>query len=323
MILKIYNFKKDAIMLIIFISLFILRFGNFASSEGSNLNIEYIVAPDSSAINYIFIQVFCHPTGGLPNVTNENVEYAKWHLEKNDREIKSGDLKFIYENYFESDQISLKWLGSGTYSIWIEIKFMGNITSTESLKNEPNHKITRSAPLEDFLWITLIIVSIIVIVIIIAIFISRRGLRQEEKRLKSGLIEKPVEIIDISKSNIQKIQKQSEKKQKGKTQVSTDLIFSVPQWEEEDLEAVSEQIGVPPESLTQPKIEQKKEIYTLHCASCNNWYEIDEYIESECPNCKTKLMIALYCNKCNKWFDVPKLGTYQCPKCSNKLQYFE
>jgi len=287
-------------------------------SQGESFQIAYIVSVDSAEINYINIQVYFTPQGSTPDINASSLDYAKWFVEKDNRVIRQGDLKFVSDNHFESGQISLKWLGSGTYYAWIEVSYKGNVTSTESEKDDTSHKVLRSAPLEDFLHIATIIIAIVIAVIIIAIIISRRGLRQEQKRLKASMIEKPIEIIDINKSNIKKIEKKQQKKQKGRTQISQDLIFSVPQWEEEDLEKLNDETS---ETKEGSKDLEAKIIYSLHCPSCNNWFEIDEYVETDCPNCQTKLLLALYCDKCDKWFDVPKMGEYKCPKCSNPLKF--
>ncbi|MBD3349936.1 MAG: hypothetical protein GF364_00440 [Candidatus Lokiarchaeota archaeon] len=287
------------------------------------MNISYQLIPDGN-INYIDIDVSTDPLElGDPDVNSSNTDYAKYHVLKDGNEIISGDLNYIEPNHFKVTGISLKFKGSGTYAVWVEISYLGTVTSTEDQINGSEHYIDRSKPLEDFMWYAIIIVSLVILAIIAAIIVSKRSRRETKKRMKIKQKTGPIEVIDF-KQNAQRLSaKKKEKKKKGVTEANEDLIFSVPKWEVDELENGSEEdsTSMDAERDIISVATEKKSGFSMHCPSCNAWFEIDEYIVTDCPECGTALSLAMYCPNDDKWFDVPEPGKYECPICSKQLKY--
>ncbi len=232
--------------------------------------------------------------------------------------MATGSLTYQSENSFIGQNINVKY-GSGVYYIWITIDYdyISGTVSSEDQINIPGHYFPRSAPLEDLVFYVIILAIVIGIVLVIAFIYAKRGHGRVEKRKKTALSEKPLEVIEIDKTKTTKTQlSKTVQKEKGKTQANKDLIFSVPQWEEEELES-QESIS----DTRQAASDGSTSAYSLHCPQCNSWIEIDEYIKAKCPNCESPLYLAVYCPKDQKWFDVPEKGDFKCPICSGPLKY--
>jgi hypothetical protein len=285
-----------------------------------SLQIIWSITPADDGNTVTIKTTLVTPTySSLPAVDDTTVGQARYHLLKDSTEVKVGNL--VYNSGsgdFEANDVSLVGLGSGNFSVYVDIEYLplGKICSSIYGMNMNLHWFMRSAPFEDLLWISLIIIGAIAVVVIAVFIYAKKGSANVERRKKPVKENAPLEVIDIKKGNVQKIDtRKLPQKEKGKTKASKDLIFSVPQWEEEEFSA---EIGEVTSSSNAPI--SKSIIYSMHCPKCNSWFEIDDFVEIECPKCSESLSLAMYCSKDDKWFDVPKLGDFKCPVCSGALK---
>ena len=78
-----------------------------------------------------------------------------------------------------------------------------------------------------------VIIGIIVAIVITIVFIRFRKNKGSYER-KTTDDKGAIKIKEISKEELKKAKKEEKEKEKGRTEVSKDLIFSVPQWETDD-----------------------------------------------------------------------------------------
>ena len=250
------------------------------------------------------------------DVNELSVTSATYHVGKNGREVFSGNLNYNSGKY--DTDVSMSWKFSGEFYVWVEFTYDGVDYSTYVI-DDPiiTHIVIRSAPMETSILVVAIIIGTVIAVLALIIIRSKRGSGRIENR-KVAKETGPIEVIDLKKKNVQKLdtKKITKKKQKGKTQVNKDLIFSVPQWEEEDLVGDSESYEAVNDETTSLHEELS---YSMHCPECDSWFEIEKFVEIDCPKCDASLSLAMYCRSEDKWFDVPKPGDYDCPTCSKKL----
>ncbi|MHA1872172.1 MAG: hypothetical protein ACTSXF_14595 [Promethearchaeota archaeon] len=284
------------------------------------LYIQYVVTPTEDNNINIAVTYVGSTYEYDPEVTASNVKIAKYHILKNGISILSGNLTYQSPGKFVANDVSLKNRGSGNFSVWVEFEttFMENkIVDTKDEASIVGHYYTRSAPFEDLFWITLIIIGAAFVIIIGLIIYAKRSSASITKT-KPRKEKDTVEVIDIKRANVKKLDIHKQKEEKGKTKASEDLIFSVPQWTEEDLEATQTSAA----SEGEGEVTSEQEIsYSLHCNKCNSWYEVEEFVEIDCPKCGAPLNLAMYCPNDDTWFDVPKPGNYNCPKCGKPLKY--
>lgn len=279
---------------------------------------DYSVVP-SSDLSSFSIDLQTSPTYTGYDALNDTNCVIKYHLKKGNIQVKEDTLNYVSENEFEANGINLKGFGSGTFYVWLELdcNYLSETITTEDVQDAIGHSFTRSAPLEDILtWIILVAV-VVILVVVGALIYARRGAGRVEKRTKKKEDE-VIEVLDLKKSSATHLDtNRKKKKQKGKTEVNKDLIFSVPQWEEEDLEAEK----AAADFNIEESIDEAPNQYTMHCSECDSWYEVDDLVELDCPKCGVPLSLAMYCPNDEKWFEVPDAGAYDCPKCSGPLRY--
>lgn len=293
-----------------------LKSTGFQVSHTVKIQYTVTISPDMTSINIICTT---NPTYALdPALDNTNAEVT-YHIRKDSITVATGSLTYQSANLFTGQNINVKH-GTGIYYVWITIDY-DHVTGTISSENQiniPGHFFPRTAPLEDLLFYVIILAIVLGIILAIVFVYAKRGHGRVEKRKKTVVADKPLEVIEIDKTKTTKTQLgKSVQKEKGKTQANKDLIFSVPQWEEEELETQESKSDSPQTTISTTS----SSTYSLHCPQCNSWVEIDEYIKAKCPNCENPLLLAVYCPKDQKWFDVPEKGDFKCPICSGPLKY--
>ncbi|GAB4310642.1 MAG: hypothetical protein Kow0069_10930 [Promethearchaeota archaeon] len=254
-----------------------------------------------------------------------HLEWAKYSITNRWGDVvRQGDL--LWDTTLDTPAyilpgVDLSWGGQGTMNLTVSFKFVGD-PQTYSLSTT----FERAQSTELIIMVVGILGGILVVVLLsVAVWVKRKGhgLDRYEADKKKKKKEKEIKILEISPADIKKAKrgklpakKKEEKKEreKGKTQESEDLIFSVPQWEVDELE--ESETAVEEAAASEPKFS-----YNLHCSTCNNWYQVEEFSKQKCPTCKKQMNVAVWCLHCQKWFDVPVPGQYSCPTCGQPLKF--
>jgi hypothetical protein len=257
--------KKSIIFTIILTSLILLGCYNFSKNDKNFKKIEtsILTATDSSkslnfslliegpdisgedVLNILKLEAIYNDTG--EKITENDATIHKYYIKNNAGVVLiSGNL--TWDNtagYWKKLGISLSSTGSGKFFVTVEFKTSLLTESVESeMIDDVTHSYTRSSIL-DFLFILIIIIAIsagsTVIIGLIYYRKSRTSIRRKRKEK-----EKEVKILEIKKDELMAIETEKsedkiKREEKGKTKASEDLIFSVPKWDEGDLEGDSDE----------------------------------------------------------------------------------
>jgi len=205
-----------------------------------DLDIDYsILGPNSHGKDYLSIIAKVKDKDTDQVILEDDMETHQFHIYR-DKEGKnlldSGELEFDDEDeeWFITE-FDLAWSGSGTFYVTVEFETDDMSKSVETdVSVKDQHVYYRLNIIEPLLLILFIGGPIIAIVIVIIfIRVKRQGVSVERKVKES---KGEIKIKEISKEEIKaaKKQKKIEPKEKGKTEVKEDLIFSVPKWEVPD-----------------------------------------------------------------------------------------
>jgi len=177
--------------------------------------------------------------------TNDTAPYADLVVHKfniyNDaagtQKVLSGDLVWSTErNVWEKRGIGLLWTWGGKFYVTVEFKNAAMSTSEEtSIVDDSFHSYERSGIEEIIITSIVIVCGIIGVAVLIVVMKLKKQDKSLERKTKD-LSKEGIKISVIKKGELEtsKGEKKKEKKEKGKTEVKEDLIFSVPQWEVDD-----------------------------------------------------------------------------------------
>ena len=205
-----------------------------------DLDIDYsILGPNAHGNDYLNIYAKVKDEDTDQDISEDDMKTHRFHIYR-DKEgknlVDSGDLEFDDEDeeWFLT-KFDLAWSGSGTFYVTVEFKTkeMSNSVETD-ISDKDEHVYSRLNIMEPLLLILLIGGPILaVVIVIIFIRVKKQGVSVERKVKES---KGEIKIKEISKEEIKaaKKKKKVEPKEKGKTEVKEDLIFSVPKWEVPD-----------------------------------------------------------------------------------------
>ena len=263
-------------------------------------------------------------------LTDDNATVHSYSLRErgSGTEAKKGDLE--YDRYWDAE-IDMGGL-RGDYYVVLTFKtddFLEKVSSPNE-PTEDTNLITREGQWDDYIiYIILIAVFAVVLLVGIVMFTKKqeKKIAREPKKKKDG----DVKIVEISSSELKKTRLTGppKKKKKVKKMKEDAFVFNVPTWEvddEDEAAATSTASATPSFNPTASAASVPAaapvvaEGFTLHCPSCNSWYEIDFFEKMDCPKCDSSLEVAMWCQQCSKWFDVPEPGAVNCPICSLALK---
>ena len=215
---------------------------------------------------------------------------------------------------------------TGTFYVVIAYSFKSTTMAFSSPTTAvTSNTFTRPFIIGDYLFY-LIIGAVVIVVVVFAMIL--RSVRKQKERIvrKSTSSQKPksIEIVEISKEELQKKHLTTPIKKTTKKVNQTGLIFDVPTWEvdeESESPTIESTTNVSaPATKAETSAAPAAQTFTLHCSKCNSWYEVDQFLKINCPKCDTPLNAAMWCPSCKKWFNVPEPGDLNCPNCSSKLK---
>ncbi|MHA1732162.1 MAG: CHY zinc finger protein [Promethearchaeota archaeon] len=307
-----------------------------------NLTASYIAKDDSVTLLNSFIPIATTYTGSdnASYIGNASATVHKYSvINKWGKTTREGNLTWDGKTslWLFPSEVPLAWSGQGNQTLKVEFQFKG-YDSPYTLQTSYERGNSRELIIL-ILGIAGVLTGVIVTVAVVYIKKKGHGLDRYEVDKKKKK-ESEIKVIEISTSDIKKARKgklpaakkgkvkeEKPKKEKGKTQESEDLIFSVPQWEVDELD---EGTGEVEQEVVEEKVEEEADVtatgevqfnYNMHCPSCNSWYQVDRAEGVKCPDCGVPLNVAVWCQHCQKWFDVPKPGKYACPICQNPLSF--
>jgi DNA-directed RNA polymerase subunit RPC12/RpoP len=273
------------------------------------------------------------------SITPELASSAKYSLrnEKDKSEVAKGNLNYDAVSQKWITDVNMKDIKAGSYYavLSFEVEGIQGVVTTPNEKSDKNSVEKKIVGNNYMLYVYIVIGASVAILAGIGLYLKRAQKNIERKpEKKAG----PIEIVEISKSELKKTRLATPPKKKATAMNKTGLIFNVPTWEVEDDEVTdtSESFSSPvasaastssaassssPVFSTSPIAAAPPVSYTLHCPGCNSWFEIDFFEKMQCPKCSTDLDVAMWCKLCNKWFDVAEPAEVNCPLCSSKLGY--
>lgn len=231
----------------------------FVSDYSESIKIEHYIktsfliqGPDSlqrDVLKINNIEAFSTYKYSTIPITKDTATVARWRIVQGSTSniLRQGDL-FWNETASKWDigEIGLAFLGIGDF--WVALEFKteeldeSEITATFDASL---HMFSRYNVMEIVILLVIILGAILGAIIAIAIIYMKKSTASLERKHKKEK-KKDIKIKEITKQDLKEAKerktekKPKEKKEKGKTEASKDLIFSVPTWEDEDLEGNSE-----------------------------------------------------------------------------------
>lgn len=282
----------------------------------------------SDTVQVAEIKIATSYTGPGYNEKLANATTAQYCLLDAGGDLKAtGDLIWIQDSStWATPGIEMAWQGQGNFTLEVTFQFPGS--AQVHMESDTFQRFNQSETIIVGIIITIIVLVAVVVTVVVIMKRRGTGLEKYEKSVKKK--KRDIKVLEISSSDIKKAKRgklpdkkkaKEQEKTKGRTKESNDLIFSVPQWEvdeldEEETETQEEETGSEQETTVPGDF-----TYNLHCPGCNSWYQVEDFTGQKCPECKTNLAIAVWCTQCEKWFDVPTPGEYSCPLCDRPLNF--
>jgi len=203
-----------------------------------------LVSKDTISIINVEVALKANPT---IKITNDSAQIYKYHIKDvNFQTIRSGNLTWdATRNEWKKDDIPLAWTGGGDFYITLEFKIESMTESQETeIIDDVLHSYFRNNAVEIVILVVIIVSIALGITAVIVFIYLRKSTAAVERKTKEK--EKEIKIKEIKKSELMEAKEKetvelAKKEEKGKTKASEDLIFSVPKWDEGDLEGDSDE----------------------------------------------------------------------------------
>jgi hypothetical protein len=209
-------------------------------SVSDTLTVDFhIKGPDLLKADLLSIYVDLVNYSGGAAIPNTDMTLAKYHIYTgaigSPLHVADGVLIWDIDNLiWKKENINLAWTGQGKFFVSLEFKTEAMAQSYETDLKDQQYESSyeRYNTIEVIIIAGAIIGAIIGAVIIIFVIRSKKQGVSIERKSKAP--KRDIKITQISKDELKKGVKGKElkdRKEKGKTEIKEDLIFSVPQWE--------------------------------------------------------------------------------------------